>query len=199
MGKNWINTWGGRAFELKFPEMDDIEIGDIAVALAHLCRFTGHVNRHYSVAEHCVRVARLAWAAGETPDECLELARYGLLHDASEAYLGDVSSPLKHLPEMEGYRGLEARLQALIYRRFGLKPELPTVVAGIDSAICGWEARELQPRINVRWELGAANPEFKSIGWSADLAERMYLDMFGMLFQQVELITNAYLPVMASV
>jgi hypothetical protein len=98
--KPYIQTVNGRAFD--FTDMSDnvLDIYEIGTALSKLCRYTGHCNRFYSVAQHSILVSHLV-----PPEIALE----GLLHDAAEAYLGDVSSPLKQLlPE---YQQIESRVE----------------------------------------------------------------------------------------
>lgn len=111
----WIQTSSGRRVDLAYPHADQIDIEDIAHALSHLCRFTGHSSGLYSVADHSISVSYLV------PPE---YAMQGLLHDATEAYLGDVSAPLKRLPEMAGYRQLEATMWHVIANKFDLPYEL---------------------------------------------------------------------------
>jgi len=106
-----ITTFSGISFWPLLPNPDDIRIDDIAHALAHQCRFAGHTRLFYSVAEHSVRVSQLC-----RPEDAL----WGLLHDASEAYLSDVPAPLKELPEFEPYRAAERNLQGAVAQRFGL-------------------------------------------------------------------------------
>ena len=86
-GSEWIITASGKRFYLRRPTPADIDAGDVAHALAHICRFNGHTREFYSVAQHSILVSRLL------PDE-LKLA--GLLHDAAEAYCGDMVKPLKN-------------------------------------------------------------------------------------------------------
>jgi uncharacterized protein len=108
----WIATRGGRAVDLLSPDPASIHLEDIAHALSHLCRFTGHTERFYSVAEHSVLMSYMVPPS---------LAVAALMHDAAEAYLGDVSAPLKSL--LPKYRFLEARMEAAIHTRLEL-PEL---------------------------------------------------------------------------
>lgn len=129
----WITTFTGRRIWPLDPHPNDIDIEDIAQALSNLCRFNGHVRIFYSVAEHCVRVSR-ACAADEAP--------WGLLHDASEAYLCDVTRPVKQQPEMSAYRIAEGRLQNAIYRHFGLIGE-PGSVKEADDLLLRTEQRDL--------------------------------------------------------
>lgn len=104
----WIETYTGKKFWFTNEDPNEVDIEDIAHALSHMCRYTGHCNRFYSVAEHSVRVSYLNLTHLE-----------GLLHDASEAYLADIASPVKQLlPE---YKALEERIMRKIAKRFGLK------------------------------------------------------------------------------
>jgi len=104
-----IQTINGRYFDFANMESFDFDIETIAHALSNLCRFTGHSGAFYSVCQHSVLVSRLV------PDH---LALHGLLHDATEAFMGDISSPLKAM--LPDYKRLEDRLEAVILRKFGL-------------------------------------------------------------------------------
>lgn len=85
----WIATYGGRHFHPLDPRPEDIDLVDIAHALGNLCRFTGHTREFYSVAQHSVLVSQ------SLSGESLDVQLWGLLHDAAEAYIGDISKPLK--------------------------------------------------------------------------------------------------------
>ncbi len=132
MREDWIETHIGVKFHLSEPRLGDIYIDDIAWALSYTCRFGGHCRRFYSVAQHSVLVARAC------PPE---LRLQGLLHDAAEAYLGDVTSPLKCL--LPAYAGLEERLMKLIAKRFGLPWPFDDEVKRIDMGLLATEKREL--------------------------------------------------------
>lgn len=95
-----IQTFTGILFDVANPNPINVDIIDIAHGLAHVCRFGGHTSSFYSVAQHSVMVSTLV------PKH---LARAALLHDAAEAYLGDVPTPIKRvLPDYEAlYRGVE--------------------------------------------------------------------------------------------
>jgi hypothetical protein len=129
-----ITTFSGVRFWPLLPNPADIRIEDIAHALSNQCRFGGHAREFYSVAEHCVRVSQNC-----RPEDAL----WGLLHDASEAYLSDVPSPMKELPEFEAYRAAERNLQGTIAARFGLSTEQPRSVTEADRAVLGIEIRDL--------------------------------------------------------
>ena len=170
-----LRTYTGRDFVLDAPSRRDVSILDIAWALSRICRFGGHVLApHYSVAEHSVRVSRVVRDGGGTPAEVL----HALLHDAAEAYIGDVVWPLKHLPEMAGYRALEARVEAEVFASFGLPPELPAVVKRADLILLATEKRDLvrrhgDPSPSVRPEVAAASVRLGV--WACDGFEPLLL------------------------
>lgn len=105
----YIETYTGLNYYFLDPQPDQIEIRDIAMALANKCRFSGH-TRFFSIAEHSVTVAQ---RMGD------ELGMYGLLHDAAEAYLGDIPSPIKQY--LHDYKTLETINEAAISKKFGLE------------------------------------------------------------------------------
>lgn len=109
--RGWIQTYTGKRFWPLSPEKGEICIEDISWALSNMPRFTGHCNRFYSVAEHCLKVSQHC-------PRGLKLA--GLLHDASEAYLCDIASPVKHHEEFGFYRKAESHLQARINDELGV-------------------------------------------------------------------------------
>ncbi len=134
---DWMQTYTGKQFFPLDPHVDDISIVDIAHALAHICRYNGHVNEHYSVAQHSLIIARYV------PDEFKLVA---LLHDATEAYVGDMVRPLKR--SMPEYRQVEDHLAAIIDEKFklgGQLVELPACVKEADSLILGDERASFFP------------------------------------------------------
>ncbi|MCL1867025.1 MAG: phosphohydrolase [Oscillospiraceae bacterium] len=107
-----ITTYSGEDFFPANPDINQIHIEDIAHALSMMCRANGHFVRFYSVAQHCLNCASEAESRGYS--RRVQLAC--LLHDASEAYISDVTRPVKiHLPQ---YRLIEKRLQEVIYVKF---------------------------------------------------------------------------------
>ncbi len=137
-----IQTAGGRRFSPLDPDPEQIEIEDVAHALSQLCRFGGHCRVFYSVAQHCCLVADAVEATGAPP----EVVLWALLHDAAEAYLGDLPHPLKHRsPLGDLYRAVEEPLQAAIVARFGLPAEPPPEVKPLDRAALALE-RSLRMR-----------------------------------------------------
>lgn len=124
----------GGYFNLLEPDTRDVLMFDIAAALSKLCRYNGHCSEFYSVAQHSVLVSEII-----DP----RYALWGLLHDASEAYLGDVSYPLKQL--LPDYRLIEARVEACIIETFKLGLEPPDVKRADLVALCT-EKRDLMPK-----------------------------------------------------
>ena len=102
-----MNTASGRLVDPFNLRLEDIAIEDIAHSLSMQCRFNGHCARFYSVAEHSVLVSRLV-----LPKNRL----WGLLHDAQEAYLGDIITPIKQ--QVPAIQEVEANLQLLISLKF---------------------------------------------------------------------------------
>lgn len=111
-----IRTFTKIYFDPVNPAAESIKIVDIAHALSMMCRANGHFNRFFSVAQHCVNCA--AEAKARNLPQKVQLAC--LLHDASEAYLSDITRPVKqHLPE---YLPIESRLQEVIWNKFLPEP-----------------------------------------------------------------------------
>lgn len=142
-----ILTYTGKYVHLVEPQVESIDIIDIAHALSHICRFTGHTSSFYSVASHCL------WVSEHAPEE---LQLLGLLHDAAEAYLGDVSAPLKQLlPE---YKALEHRMEEAIAKRFGLPSLSHPDIKRLDREALRVERAQVFQRDDrsVTWDQGDA-------------------------------------------
>lgn len=134
MKEVWIQTVSGKRVDLPIPNLDQIDITDIAYALSMKCRFNGQCKKFYSVAEHSVRVSYLL------PQE-LSLA--GLLHDANEAYLPDIPRPVKELiPE---YKPVENLMEEVINAKYGidLSDEDKQHIKRADNVMLATEARDL--------------------------------------------------------
>jgi len=147
MSKEWIQTRSGKKFFPLAPNPADVDLADIAHALSNICRYTGHVSRFYSVAEHSVRVSKRVLHLSSNP----HFALWGLLHDASEAYLTDIARPVKHQPAMAAYRAAEKKLQIAICTRLGLPLEEPAIVSQVDMEMLGTEAHHLMQPIHPEW------------------------------------------------
>ena len=145
-------TVSGRYVEPLDLHPDSVDVDDIAHSLACQCRFNGHTRAFYSVAEHSIRVARLL-----APDPVLEL--WGLMHDASEAYLCDLPRPLKHASGDFGdlYRDAETKATVAIAEALDL-PLLKTRglrdIKKADLTLLATEKRDLCPAlVDVSWDV----------------------------------------------
>lgn len=136
---HWMQTISGKKFYPLDPDPEAIDIFDIGYALARVCRFGGHCRPFYSVADHSIRVSEAIRQASGTREEQL----FGLLHDAAEAYLGDVVWPLKQAPELAGYKTIEKRVEQVILQKFGLPIEQPPIVKRYDLVLLSTEKRDL--------------------------------------------------------
>jgi uncharacterized protein len=156
---NWLQTWTGKQFYPEDPRPEDICIEDIAAGL-RIPRFGYQSEEHYCVAQHSVLVAQAvsaelsAMVAPEPVERAgfghklgvpdfYEIVLWGLLHDAAEAYLGDMMWPVKQAPEMRGYKELEARCMSAIIKRFGLLPTEPEIVKAMDLRLLATEKRDI--------------------------------------------------------
>lgn len=153
---SYLLTASGRRFYLNDIERNEIHVPDIGHGLANQCRFNGQCRQFYSVAQHSWHVAHLLPA---------RLRMAGLLHDAAEAYLGDVIRPLKVLlPE---YKSLENRVQDHILRSLGVPvgPEAALLVKGADEKMLATEMRDMMAAVDS----GLPEPaDFKIQPWSPE-------------------------------
>jgi hypothetical protein len=168
----FIGTFSGIRFWPLLPNPGDILVEDIAHALAHQCRFGGHASKFYSVAEHSVHVSQLC-----PPEHAL----WGLLHDASEAYLVDLPRPLKQLPEFAAYREAERQLQRAVAARFGLPEDQPASVTETDDTMLWIEAHSLLGSMPVE-AIRDTRPPFEITDPLLPVeAERLFLGRFNEL------------------
>jgi 5'-deoxynucleotidase YfbR-like HD superfamily hydrolase len=170
-----IETRSGIGFWPLSPHVEDIHIGDIAHALSNQCRFSGHTREFYSVAEHCVRVSELLEEWGW--DRGVQL--WGLLHDASEAYLVDVPSPLKCADGFALYRASEEQLMSAIAIRFEIPLSEPAEVCAADGVMLATEARDLMAYRPEHWQKLTHEPLAETIvPWTHETARHNFLSRF---------------------
>lgn len=164
---DWLQTYTGRIFWPLDPRPEEVSIEDIAHALSLQCRFGGHPRTFYSVGEHSVRVSN------EVPPSA---ALWGLLHDASEAYLVDLPSPIKHCDGFgKIYRQVEKHLQAIICQRFGISRTEPESVRGVDLRMLITEQRDLLSQPPKPWAINVPPFQRQVVPVSSAAAERMFL------------------------
>ena len=165
----WIQTHSGRRFNPTNPYPDAIVIQDIAHALSMQCRFSGHTKKFYSVAQHSVLVSYIC----DSKD-----ALWGLLHDASEAYLVDVPRPLKQSGKFGAYIEFEGKMQEAICKRFGLPMKEPPSVKAADTKLLATEARDLMSPLHPDWIQRTDPLPFKIEPWGHDHAKDMFMKRF---------------------
>lgn len=139
---NWIQTFSGARFDLRAPRPEDVSILDIAYALSMICRFGGHCRFHYSVAQHSVLVSRQV-----ARDEAFA----ALLHDAAEAYVGDMVAPLKRL--IDGFEPVEKAVREVIAIRFRIPAEMSPAVKRADLALLAAEREQVMGPCKDDWAL----------------------------------------------
>lgn len=178
---SWMQTYTGKAFYAMDARAEDIDIADIAHSLSLQCRYNGHVDRFYSVAEHCVLLAELF------PDDP-NMALWALLHDAAEAYIGDMVRPLKkHMPT---FMEIDDHITSLVAQRFELVGTvIPPEVHHVDSQILHNEREALMARVQPPqpWDVpGGPIPGVEIIGHSPEVIEEAYLTTFARLIAKRE-------------
>jgi len=175
---SWIQTRHGKKFNYLDLKRDAVNIRDIAYSLSRTNRFNGHTSRSYSVAEHSVRAALLSL---KLYPHSYAFAFEALLHDASEAYIQDIATPAKVLPELAGYRALEKRIQDFLQGVFRLKPGMSPEVKRVDRILLTTEARDLMAPLAETWTFLEPADDEVIRPWSADLAEHRFLKAFSYL------------------
>lgn len=170
---NWLQTFTGLKIHPTDPEVEQICIEDIAHALSNTCRFNGHSEIYYSVAQHCV----LGSHHCEDP-------LWFLLHDAAEAYLVDLPRPVKQC--FPAFDRMEETLLKVIAERFGLSYPFPDCVHEIDNRMLQTERFFLVSEVVARWDIeGSVQPLDVQIDqWSPAFAERQFLERFSELTGQ---------------
>lgn len=173
---SWIYTHKGIKFWPLDPIPEEVDIEDIAHALSMKCRYGGHASKFYSVAQHSVHVSEIV---------APEHAMWGLLHDASEAYLPDVPRPVK--PHIPGFRDMEANVMKAVAEKFGLTGEEPAEVKAADHGILYDEMVVLMPAANlVHPSHSARKPLLKKlVPWDHMTAKRNFLNRFKKLGGEV--------------
>lgn len=167
-----IATFTGKRFHLFSPKPDQICIEDIAHALSNLCRFTGHCKRFYSVGQH-------SWHASHLVPT--EHALEGLMHDAAEAYVNDLSRPLKHDPRMDAYLELEGTIDTAIRTKYGLpiigeSPYMTRVVKDVDDKLVYTEGKQLTA--SPQWTDGHPTFDIVIPMLMPGVVERLFLERF---------------------
>ena len=173
----WVQTASGGKFHLQDPSPAEVCIRDIAEALAKTCRFNGHTQYFYSVAQHSCFVMELLPLAAQP---------YGLLHDAHEAYTGDLTTPMRNWLTMKaGYdlwKTLTEDIEKTIHETFGLTwpphPTLAKLVEEADRVALATERRDVMAD-GPLWDVALPAPD-KSVlrPWTWVEAHHNFIDRF---------------------
>lgn len=180
--ESYIETVSGKKFYFLNPQPNDFRIYDIAHALSMNCRYTGHCEQFYSVAEHSWHMARMA-----PPEHKLAC----LLHDASEAYITDIASPIKqHLPD---YQQMEDLILSRLFSAYDLEYPLHPLVKHLDLTMLSTEAHYLLRSRGDTWDMWKyiKRPpvlhDYKPICMSPQRARTLFLETFYELTDDYEL------------
>lgn len=170
---DWFTTYTGKKFYPVTPKPEDVCIEDIAHALSNVCRFGGHCRSHYSVGQHSVLVSHILAPHGK------QVQFYGLMHDATEAYVGDMVRPLKQsLPD---YQVVEERVWEAICEKFNIISILPPVVKWADNIALMTERRDIIHPCPDEWII---RPEdyppmpFRVVPFPPEKSEALFLEHF---------------------
>lgn len=169
--KDCIRTFTGIYVNVFEPKPEMFSIDDIAHSLSMQCRFTGHLSDFYSVAQHCIAMSDMVHPSHQLA---------ALLHDASEAYLLDIASPIK--ARIPGYKEIENNLMVVIAEKFGFKYPLHEKVKEVDSFMLAWEWERLMLHRKMFREISCMDSQ---------TAEILFLERYD---KYKKLTTDAALP-----
>lgn len=158
--KDGISLLSGAMFDYNNPEKSDVTIEDIAVALSNVCRFSGHVQYFYSVAQHAVNVSYIV------PEEH---ALTGLMHDTAEAFTNDLPTPLK--VAFPAFKDLENKIEKAMSNRFKFEYPLPPVIKTADLQMLKLE-KETVKGDKSEWDC------LKDVTITTDLRNKVTLSMW---------------------
>ena len=173
----WLNTVSGKKVSYTDPDPDQIDIQDIAHSLSMICRYNGHIRKFYSVAEHSVWVSKMVPQEGQLP-------LWGLLHDAAEAYIGDMVTPLKNVQPQ--YMEVEKILERTIFMVFGLEYDLdvtkPKEVKEADERMLATETMQLEYGMHPDWTIPYEPYDDLTIrAWRPEFAKTEFLLRYNQL------------------
>ena len=166
---DWSQVFTGKQFWALDPKKEEVDIKDIAHALALQCRFNGHCDKFYSIAQHSILVSKIV---------SKEQALAGLLHDASETYTGDIIRPLKRF--IVNFKEIELNIEKIIFEKFGIKEVNHQEIKKADNIALVTEMRNLMKTPPEKWNEDSffePIPE-KIIPMGPEEAEKEFLKIF---------------------
>lgn len=174
-----VYTYEGREFRLLDPDPDDVSLIDVAFSLSRQCRFNGHTKLFYSVAQHSTQTGDVLFEWTKSP----EVALVGMLHDAAEAYTGDVPRPIKRMFDdlFPGvFSEIELGIERAIYEHFGLLGRSAgdwNLVKLVDDIMVSTEIRDLMSVPEWREDLEDPLPE-RIVPEPPDVARERFVRSF---------------------
>lgn len=183
MSDNWISLLSGAKMDYHSPEKSDVTIEDIASALSNNCRFSGHLPRFYSIAQHLVNTSRIV---------PVEQAFTGLMHDTAEAFTNDLPTPLKW--EFPVFKELEQRIESAMAKKFDFEYPYPASVKEADTIMLILEKFYVKEDKSIwpayeKWDTMAVEPYRHLVdldSWQPRRAKREFLERYHELKQQAE-------------
>ncbi len=152
---DYIETWNCVKFYPLDPRPEEIVLEDIAISLSRQCRYLGHIDYHYSIAQHCVLLHDYI----EAPHK-----KQMLMHDGSEAYLCDIPRPIK--PLLTNYKEIEYKLQTMIYQKYGIDIVEHPRVSDLDRRIVLDEKKALKSKSDTVWNIPGGPLGIEVVQWS---------------------------------
>lgn len=163
-----ILLFSGSYFDFEAPQTSEFTIEDIAHGLSMVCRFAGQCSRFYSVAQHSVHLSEIV-----PPEHAFQ----GLMHDAPEAFVGDVAKPLKMM--LPDYGIIEKRVEAAVFERFNVSMPLHPAIKEADVLMLVTEQHQLMKNRDD-WEYcrGRTPLDVKIPSWSQGQAKSRFLKRY---------------------
>lgn len=179
--KVWCETYTGRRVYPTAMTVDMVDFEDIAHSLAHQCRYNGHTTHFYSVAEHCVHMADYTMDLGRSPKDAL----HALLHDACEAYIGDIPRPIKcAIPRL---KEVENKIDLVIAEVFDLPVYKPDWLEELDARIVVDERAQAKLPSNHVWVHDVLEPLGVKIGfWKPADAKHLFVRRYRVLTDMIK-------------
>ncbi len=171
----WIQTYMGIQFWPADPHVEGIDIEDIIHSLSNQCRYTGHTNQFYSVAQHAV-----ICSFNIIPKH----AKWALMHDASETYVSDLASPIKKF--FPQYMDMEEKIQEVIAEKFDLPYPMPKQITEIDYKVLATEKRDLLGEQVAPWGRLPNPLDQKIVAFTPSQSRAAFRSRFKELFGPLE-------------
>jgi uncharacterized protein len=169
-----MQTFTGKEVDPLCVKPSDITLQDYTRSLTMSCRFNGHVEKFYSVLNHCYNMAMWFYEQGRYKE-----AKYAAFHEGDEMFFGDIITPVKYLDEFAAVRELIKDAQRAVYKNFKLYGATPKSVKEIDDIMKVLEARKVRPNSTLaRMEVPELKPKLKIKIMSPFVCEREFIALY---------------------